>query len=170
MNVGVFTAFGGHSKLRSILPLPPLGRPHHIFMHLLHAPRKRCFRRLFYRSFTKAFHETATCTLADWVVLLHEKLLEMINRCSQWEGQRRRIFFKSHIRNCINCLSNRYLYIFFFRVLCSYNKFYFCPKFMFALSEIAKRRSESFNVRSILSESFESESFWFYCIYHRYSF
>ena len=48
---------------------------------------RRCFRCLFYGSFRKAFHEIATCTLADWVVLLHENP-EVIDEFCQLVGVR----------------------------------------------------------------------------------
>ena len=55
--------FEGHSKVRGILPMPSLGEPHRIFMNLLYTAQNRCVRLLFYRRFTKAFQETATCTV-----------------------------------------------------------------------------------------------------------
>ena len=56
-----------------MLHLPLLGESNHIFMYLQRTARKRCFKRLFYSSFTKSFHEIVTSTVADWGELLHEK-------------------------------------------------------------------------------------------------
>ena len=74
-----FITFDGHSKVRGILPQPlSVGLIiYSCIYYTLH--EKGVFRRLFYRSFTKALYETATCPLPDWVLLLHE----MINKCSQ---------------------------------------------------------------------------------------
>ena len=90
-----FITFGGHSKVRDMLSMPLLGGPNHtLFMHLLYTVRKRCFERLFYRRFTKPLQEIATCILADWVVLLHEKHLEMTNKCFQLLGSEKEDLFQ----------------------------------------------------------------------------
>ena len=63
-------------------------------MHLIHTARKRCFRCLFLRRFTKALHETATSTLADRVVLLHETHLEMTSKYFQLVGSEKEDLFQ----------------------------------------------------------------------------
>ena len=139
-----FITFGGHSKVRDILSLPLLGGLHHTFMHLLYTVRKRCFERLFYRRFTKPLHEIATCILADWVLLLHEKHLEMTNKCFQLLGSEKEDLFQDldwKLQQLVTkVLSLHHL----FHILCSYNKCYFRPKCLFALSKIAKKQPKSF--------------------------
>ena len=109
-------------------------------MHLLHTARKRCFRRLTYKGFTKAFQETVIYTLANWIA----KHLEVINKCAQLVRSDKEDLFQELDYKLQQLLTKPLSLLLFFCILCSYNKFYFSPKFLVAVSKTAKKTDRKF--------------------------
>ena len=137
-----FITFGSHSKVQGILPLPPFGGAHHIHgsttLHENGASHVYSIQ-VSQRLSIGPLH-------AHWLIGLYYFMgntLQQPISAFNWKGQSR-ILFKSQIRNCSHYEPNCYLSIFFFHILCSHKELYFCPKFIFALSKIAKNSPKSF--------------------------